>query len=346
MSRLSRRLERSRPTDAQVTTIAAYPCGLAWSPRGDLLAVAGDRGEVELIDPRTCTVRQRIAAHDGPVQSIAWHPRRDALLTTGQDGAVRLWEAPFSATHDLIAPSATWADLACWSPDGDRAAVALGAQAHVLSGDSVTAVTEPVASTIAGLAFTPSGKSLGAAGYGGVQLFDPETGRPTRKLAWTGSMLSIAFAPDGSTVACGCQDHSVHFWRIASGKDAQMCGYPAKPRDVAFNHDGRWLATGGDATVSVWPFDRRGPEGRTPVQLAAHHDLVTALAYAPLVDLLLSGARDGTVALWSPPKATAPLALSRLTGRVTHVAWVTDLAAQLLRWAASDEHGRVLIGQL
>jgi WD40 repeat protein len=346
VSRLSRKLARPAPPDAQLVTLGAYPSGLAWSSRGDLLAVAGDHGGVELIDAATCTVRQRISAHDGPVQSIAWHPERDVLLTTGQDGAVRGWERPFETARELIAPSTSWADHACWSAAGDRAAVALGTRAHVLSDGGVTAVTEPVASTIAGLAFTPSGKTLGVACYGGVQLFDPATGRPTRKLEWKGSMLSIAFAPDGSTVACGCQDNSVHFWRIASGKDAQMCGYPAKPRDIAFSHDGRWLATGGDAMITLWPFDRRGPEGRTPVQLKGHEDLVTALACAPLVEMLMSGARDGTVALWTPPKLTVPFAVSRLTGRVTHVAWGKDLAAQVLRWAASDEHGRVLIGQL
>jgi WD40 repeat protein len=346
VSRLNRKRARPKPPDAQLVALAAYPSGLAWSPRGDLLAVAGDHGCVDLIDPATCAVRRRIAAHDGPVQSIAWHPQRDALLTTGQDGAARGWEPPFETARELLPPSTTWADHACWSPMGDRAAVALGPRAHVLSEDGFTAVTEPVASTIAGLAFTPSGKSLGAACYGGVQLFDPATGRPTRKLEWKGSMLSIAFAPDGSAVACGCQDNSVHFWRIASGKDAQMCGYPAKPRNIAFSHDGGWLATGGDAMITLWPFDRRGPEGRTPVQLKGHEDLVTALACAPLVEMLLSGARDGAVVLWTPPKLTVPFAVSQLTGKVTHVAWGKDLAAQVLRWAASDEHGRVLIGQL
>lgn len=118
----------------------------------------------------------------------------------------------------------------------------LGPRAHVAATGGVTAVTEPVGSTIAGLAFTPSGKSLGVACHRGAQLFEPTTGRPTRQLAWNGSMLSIAFAPDGRTVA-GCQDHSVHFWRVASGKDAQMCGYPAKPRQISFSWDGRWLAT-------------------------------------------------------------------------------------------------------
>ena len=346
MSRLNRRLERAGLEGPRVATIAAYPSALAWSPAGDLLAVAGDHGAVELIDPQTATVRQRIAAHAGPVQSIAWHPSRDALLTTGQDGAARLWERPFEAPIELIAPSATWADHACWSATGYRAAVALAARAHVLSAEGTVAITEPAGSTIAGLAFTPSGRTLGVAGYGGVRLFDPATGRTTRKLDWKGSMISIAFAPEGGIVACGCQDNSVHFWRIASGKDAQMSGYPAKPRGVAFSHNGRWLATGGDAAICLWPFDKRGPEGRAPVQLEGHGDLVTALAYAPLVELLLSGARDGTVALWAPPKATTPVTLSRLGGKVTHVAWGADGAAQLLRWAAADEHGRVLIGQL
>lgn len=327
-------------------TIAAYPSALAWSPIGDLLAIAGDHGEVELIDPATGAVRHRVRAHDGPVQSMAWHPRRDALLTAGQDGAVRLWDRPFQTAVELIAPGETWADHACWSASGECAAVAVGARAHVISPEGTRAITEPVGSTIAGLAFTPSGKSLGVACYGGVRLFDPATGRPTRKLDWKGSMISIAFAPDGGTVACGCQDHSVHFWRIASGKDAQMCGYPAKPRSVSFSHDGGWLATGGDATISLWPFDKRGPEGRRPVQLAFHQELVTALAYAPLVELLLSGARDGTVALWAPPKLMVPVARLQLTGKIAQIAWGADPTARLLRWAAADEHGRVLIGQV
>jgi WD40 repeat protein len=301
---------------------------------------------VELIDPTSCAVGRRIRAHDGPVQSMAWHPRRDALLTTGQDGAARLWMPPFDTAVELIAPSATWADHACWSLNGERAAIARGRHAHVISTSATVAVTSPVASTIAALAFTPGGRSLGVACYGGVQLFDPASGRPTRKLDWKGSMISIAFSPDGATVACGCQDNSVHFWRIASGKDAQMSGYPAKPRGVSFNHDGRWLATGGDAVICLWPFDGRGPEGKRPVQLAGHQDVVTALAYAPYIELLLSGARDGTVALWVTPKLTRPVSLRRLTGKVAHVAWGADGAAQLLRWAAADEHGRILVGQV
>jgi hypothetical protein len=50
--------------------------------------------------------------------------------------------------------------------------------------------------------------------------------------------------------------------------------------------------------------------------------------------------------LGAQPKLTTPVTLSRLTGRVTRVVWGADGSAQLLRWAATDEHGRVLIGRL
>lgn len=346
MSRMTKRIERSQTSSPTVATIAAYPSAISWSHGGDILAVAEDTGDVELLFVATGASRQRIRAHAGPVQAIAWHPRRDTFVTTGQDGAVRWWESPFDSSTELVAPSETWTDHACWSPTGERLAFARGTRAHVFSGSAPLAITEPVASTIAGLAFTPSGKSLGVACYGGVRLFDPSTGRPTRKLDWRGSMISIAFAPDGGVVACGCQDNSVHFWRIASGKDAQMSGYPAKPRSLSFSHDGAWLATAGDATISLWPFDKKGPEGRTPVQLASHEDVITDLAYAPLVDLLLSGSKDGMVALWAPPKLTTPVYVGRLSNKITQVAWGADGVAQVLRWAAADADGRVMIGQV
>jgi hypothetical protein len=56
--------------------------------------------------------------------------------------------------------------------------------------------------------------------------------------------------------------------------------------------------------------------------------------------------RDGTVALWAPPKLTTPVHVSRLSGRITQVAWGADGPGQVLRWAAADANGRVMIGQL
>jgi WD40 repeat protein len=326
-----------------VVTRPGYPTAMAWSSTGDLLAVGDDSGELALYSPDG--ERRCVRAHEGPLQSLAWHPRRAALLTTGQDGAVRSWEAPFTAPTELLPPTGTWADHACWSPKGEYAAVALGTRAHVF-GASGAVVTDAVASTVAGLAFSPSGKSLGMACYGGATLVAPATGKPLRKLAWRGSMVSIVFSPDGSVVACGCQDNSVHFWRVASGQDSQMSGYPAKPRSISFNHDGSWLATSGDATISLWPFDKKGPEGRRPVQLEGHTDVVTEVAFAPLVDVLISGSRDGVVAVWMPPKLTQPVWSMRGAGKISRVAWGADSTRGTLRWAMADAQGQLVLGEI
>ena len=41
-------------------------------------------------------------------------------------------------------------------------------------------------------------------------------------------MLSLAWSPDGSVVASGCQDNNVHFWRFPQGKDTVLPGTPAE----------------------------------------------------------------------------------------------------------------------
>jgi hypothetical protein len=52
--------------------------------------------------------------------------------------------------------------------------------------------------------------------------------------------------------ACGgAQDATVHIWRLWSGRDLSMIGYPTKIEHLGFRDDGRWLAVGcmGDLTV-------------------------------------------------------------------------------------------------
>ena len=121
------------------------------------------------------SIRRRISAHDGPVQSIAWHPQRDALLTTGQDGAVRLWDNPFETAQQLIAPSASWADHACWSASGERAAVAIGARAReVLLQFLVEAVTLSCIGGVTGIAVAYGLCSSLAKVVGAPFLFDPK----------------------------------------------------------------------------------------------------------------------------------------------------------------------------
>jgi WD40 repeat protein len=175
-------------------------------------------------------------------------------------------------------------------------------------------------STVSGIGWSKDGRRVAAGCYGGVRVIDTTSGLIVKRLVWQGSMLGVAWSPDGRAIACGSLDGTVHFWRMPSGADSMMSGYPCKPSAIAWSADSRWLATGGAAAITVWPFDGRGPEGRTPLSLEGHDDPISALAFAPRGPLLASGCRGGGIVVWRVPDP-APIASFPAGARVEFLAW-------------------------
>ena len=70
----------------------------------------------------------------------------------------------------------------------------------------------------------------------------------------TSSVYSVAFAPDGKTLATGSRDGTVKLWDITTGKElATLKGHTEDVSSVAFAADGKTLATGSvDQTVRLW----------------------------------------------------------------------------------------------
>ncbi len=70
----------------------------------------------------------------------------------------------------------------------------------------------------------------------------------------TGTVNSVAFSPDGTTLASGSADTTVRLWDVASGQEAQiLTGHDAPVLAVGFDADGKALISAGeDGTVKVW----------------------------------------------------------------------------------------------
>jgi hypothetical protein len=166
-----------------------------------------------------------------------------------------------------------------------------------------------------------AGRLLYTSCYGGVSVWSVEEGRLVQSYAFKGSLVSLALSPDAKVVACGSQDGTVHFWRTASGSDAEMSGYPSKPRALAWDPFASLLATGGAPAVTVWDCGGRGPEGTRPIVLEGHLVFVSTLAFTPARALLASGADDGTILLWYPRKQPKPLGFAFLDERATALAY-------------------------
>ena len=88
-----------------------------------------------------------------------------------------------------------------------------------------------------------------------IRLWDLATGQTTTTLTPHGGyVVSLAFSPDGRTLASAGTDSTVRLWDPATGQaTATLFGHTEFVTSVAFSPDGRTLASGSmDKTVRLW----------------------------------------------------------------------------------------------
>jgi WD40 repeat protein/serine/threonine protein kinase len=115
-------------------------------------------------------------------------------------------------------------------------------------------------------------------------------------------VLSVAFSPDGKTLALGSGNfdkpvpRDVKLWDVATGQErAAYTGHTASISSVAFSPDSKTLASGSaDKTVRLWDVTT----GRQRAVLNGHTHLVNSVAFSPDGMTLASGSSDEMVRLW------------------------------------------------
>lgn len=72
----------------------------------------------------------------------------------------------------------------------------------------------------------------------------------------TVSVHSVAFSPDGKTVASASWDRSIILWDIETGAKKLVLKHGYHPHRVIFSPDGRFLySSGGDGTIKKWDLE-------------------------------------------------------------------------------------------
>ena len=225
-----------------------------------------------------------------------------ALLPSGSAQDVTQWRVP----EDDVAPSdPTAINAIAFSLDGTQLAIATtnGITLYdTYTGKELALFSAPLDNTVA-LAVSPDNRTVASAsGDATLHLWDARTGEHRTHLWHTYPVVTLAFSPDGNTLASG-SFKEIRLWNLTTRQPTHASvleGHRDMVTTLAFSPDSKILAsTSFYGTILLWDIET----GQLRHNLPAHTDSITALTFSPDNRTLASGGywsldAESTIHLW------------------------------------------------
>jgi WD40 repeat protein len=323
----------------RIPTVDDTALGLAVSPDGKTLAVAGTR-RMRLWDLATGKLLRQWSPPQ--MRSLLFSPDGKTLASHGYDGVIHLW-APESGEkrHELKGHRDSVSAFA-FSPDGKQLAsaswgdsvvrvwdVAAGREVRQLKGHARNALA---------VAWSPDGKTVAStANDNTLRLWDPATGRERARAADLahGVPAPLAYLPDGSALV-GVASLNVRLYDPATGKLLRsFAPAPHAGGDLAVSPDGKRVACSGGGSGAHAPALWDVASGKF-LGGEGHLQAVRGLAFTADGEALFSASSTTEYALrvWAP---AAGKELRRVEGLSGANALALSPDGRLLAVGHSDE---------
>ncbi len=281
-----------------------YITQIAWSPDGEILAVASAAGEIVLQtfsdDLPLCL------ATDAPIEQLAFSADGRFLASGDQAGQMQVWERQghqfvLLMTHSR---SGCWIEQLRWHPTKPLLAFNVKHTVEVLqvTTQSLVAQLNFENSSVLCLEWHPNNGMLVVGGYQSIKVWDSYDwqAKPI-VLPIDSASLKIACSPNGKYLASGNLDRTITIlgWEDADPNPWVLSGFPDKISHLVWSSAPSTeplMASGSVQGIVVWERDAAlGWQGRP---LNNHTQTVAALAFQPQREQLASAGADGSVNIW------------------------------------------------
>ncbi|GLY78880.1 protein kinase [Actinoallomurus iriomotensis] len=287
------------------------------------------------------------AGDTGDVTEIAFSPDGRTLAGAGFDRTLRLWDITSGRTVFAIAGHR---DVLAVTYSADGQTLFSGDNAvrrwDVHTGESRGVLVSYARGTVTCLAFSPDEKTLAVGLTSGddsrVEVVDMTTGRSVATFGHNGNMNSVAFSPDGETVASvSDMEAAVRLWSAKTGRLIRSFTAPMGGildyASAMFSPDGKTLAGAGPG-IKLWDV----ATGRLTATFTDSHHILDTAAYRP-GRAMIAGAGRGdrvgagdtigkTISLWD-------LSSGRVTTTLTGVVPTSPAGHEVPSLAFSPDGG-------
>ncbi len=296
-----------------------------------------------------------LEGHTGKVTDLAFGSQGETLISASADRTVRLWNLPSADLVKTLNGHTSFVLSLAVSPDGRWLASGSGDKTTRLwglpGGDLATTLAGHTGE-VAALAFHPSGELLASGDAHAVRLWQIPSGRLFRILdADAAASQALSITLHENLLIAGLQDQSLHLWQIPDGQNqttlmetvsawgltpdgSQLVSASSYGRlrlwrlpsaellqtlpghidgkRLALSPDGSWLAASDRNDLNLVRIQAKAE----PVILAGHTRPITAIAFSPDGQLLVSASQDETIRLWQIPQGKPLQTLEGQSGPV------------------------------